>query len=338
IGVAVNDRQISDPDTVSLTLVTRHFNSIVPENCMKCENIHPEEDRYYFAAADSFVNFGIAHDMAIIGHCLIWHSQCAPWFFVDKDGNQISAEILKRRMKEHIYTVVGRYKGLIHGWDVVNEAFLENGEYRKSKFYEILGEDYIPLAFQYAHEADPDAELYYNDYGMNFPKHRAAVVSLVRSLKEKGLRIDAVGMQGHMGMNYPNVRQFEKSIVAFGDAGVNVMITEWDMSALPTISQSANVSDIVKYNKKMNPYPDGLPEKVSRKWNKRMKMFFNLFLKHSDVISRVTAWGVSDDVSWRNDYPMHGRMDYPLFFDRNLQPKPFVIELCTENNQKQYIK
>ena len=331
IGVAVNVNQSSGVDTSSIKLVKQHFNSIVAENCMKCEVIHPEEDRYDFTLADQFVSFGEKNGMAVIGHCLIWHSQLAPWFCVDEKGNNVTPEVLKQRMKDHITTIVTRYKGRIKGWDVVNEAILEDGSYRKSKFYEILGEEFIPLAFQYAHEADPDAELYYNDYAMNMPGKREGVVKLVSSLKEKGIRIDAVGMQGHMGMDYPDINEFEQSIVAFAGTGVKVMVTEWDMSALPTVKQSANISDTVAYQKMLNPYPETLPDSVSKAWNNRMKQFFGLFEKHADVISRVTAWGVSDSDSWKNDFPVKGRHDYPLLFDRNYQPKPFVKEIMAES-------
>lgn len=331
IGVALNVNQSSGVDTSSIKLVKQHFNSIVAENCMKCEVIHPEEDRYDFTLADQFVSFGEKNGMAVIRHCLIWHSQLAPWFCVDEKGNNVTPEVLKQRMKDHITTIVTRYKGRIKGWDVVNEAILEDGSYRKSKFYEILGEEFIPLAFQYAHEADPDAELYYNDYAMNMPGKREGVVKLVSSLKEKGIRIDAVGMQGHMGMEYPDINEFEQSIVAFAGTGVKVMVTEWDMSALPTVKQSANISDTVAYQKMLNPYPETLPDSVSKAWNNRMKQFFGLFEKHADVISRVTAWGVSDSDSWKNDFPVKGRHDYPLLFDRNYQPKPFVKEIMAES-------
>ena len=331
MGVALNVNQSSGVDTSSIKLVKQHFNSIVAENCMKCEVIHPEEDRYDFTLADQFVSFGEKNGMAVIGHCLIWHSQLAPWFCVDEKGNNVTPEVLKQRMKDHITTIVTRYKGRIKGWDVVNEAILEDGSYRKSKFYEILGEEFIPLAFQYAHEADPDAELYYNDYAMNMPGKREGVVKLVSSLKEKGIRIDAVGMQGHMGMDYPDINEFEQSIVVFAGTGVKVMVTEWDMSALPTVEQSANISDTVAYQKMLNPYPETLPDSVSKAWNNRMKQFFGLFEKHADVISRVTAWGVSDSDSWKNDFPVKGRHDYPLLFDRNYQPKPFVKEIMAES-------
>lgn len=331
VGVAVNVRQSSEVDTASVKIIKKHFNSIVAEDCMKSANIHPEEDRYNFKQADQFVKFGQENNMAIIGHCLIWHSQLAPWFCVDQKGNNVSAEVLKQRMKDHITTIVTRYKGKIKGWDVVNEAIEEDGSYRKTKFYEILGEEYIPLAFQYAHEADPDAELYYNDYGMNVPGRRDAVVKLVNSLKAKGLRIDAVGMQGHMGMDYPTIEDFEASMLAFAGTGVKIMITEWDMSALPTVKRSANISDTVTFRKAMNPYPEALPDSVSAVWNARMKAFFNLFLKHADIVERVTAWGVSDGDSWKNNFPVRGRKEYPLLFDRNYEMKPFLKELINEN-------
>ena len=331
VGVAVNVRQSSEVDTASVKIIKKHFNSIVAEDCMKSANIHPEEDRYNFEQADQFVKFGQENNMAIIGHCLIWHSQLASWFCVDQKGNNVSAEVLKQRMKDHITTIVTRYKGKIKGWDVVNEAIEEDGSYRKTKFYEILGEEYIPLAFQYAHEADPDAELYYNDYGMNVPERRDAVVKLVNSLKAKGLRIDAVGMQGHMGMDYPTIEDFEASMLAFAETGVKVMITEWDMSALPTVKRSANISDTVTFRKAMNPYPEALPDSVSAVWNARMKAFFNLFLKHADIVERVTAWGVSDGDSWKNNFPVRGRKEYPLLFDRNYEMKPFLKELINEN-------
>ena len=334
VGAALNVRQSSGADTSSLKIIKRHFNSIVAENCMKSEKIQPREGEFFFDEADKFVNFGIENNMSIIGHCLIWHSQCPDWFFVDDKGNNVSAEKLKQRMKTHISTVVGRYKGKIKGWDVVNEAIVEDGSYRKSKFYEILGEEFIPLAFQYAHEADPDAELYYNDYGMNVKGRRDGVVKLIRSLKAKGIRIDAVGMQGHMGMDYPDINEFEESMLAFAAEGVKVMITEWDMSALPTARQSANISDTVAFRKSLNPYPDALPDSVNTAWNRRMDEFFTIFEKHSDIVTRVTAWGVSDGDSWKNDFPVRGRKDYPLLFDRDYQPKKFVKDMIDEVENK----
>jgi beta-xylosidase/GH35 family endo-1,4-beta-xylanase len=326
IGCAVSDRQLTQKDDAVRDVIARHYNSIVAEDVMKSENIHPKENKYFWKDADRFVKFGEENNMFIIGHCLIWHSQLAKWFCVDKKGNQVSPEVLKQRMRDHIYTIMRRYKGRIKGWDVVNEAVLEDGSYRNSPFYQILGAEFIPLAFQYAHEADPDAELYYNDYGMDNPGRRDKVIEIVKDLKRRGLRIDAVGMQSHMGMDYPNFDEYEKSLVAFAATGCKVNATEWDMSALPSKIHGANVSDKEAYDKAMNPYPDGLSDEVSRQWNARMSKALNIFLKHQDVIGRVCFWGVSDGDSWKNNWPMKGRTDYPLAFDRNLQLKPFLRE------------
>lgn len=332
IGVAINTVQTSGKDTLVVQLVKQHFNSIVAENCMKSEKIQPQEGVFCFDEADEFVRFGEKNGMAIIGHCLIWHSQLPDWFCKDDKGGNVSPEILKERMKRHIHTVVGRYKGRVKGWDVVNEAIEGDGSWRKSPFYEILGAEYIPLAFQYAHEADPDAELYYNDYNMDGKAKRNKTVELVKMLKERNLKIDAVGMQGHMGLDYPTLHDFEESILAFASTGVKVMVTEWDMSALPTVYEGANISDTVTYKKTLNPYLEQLPDSVSQVWNKRMKAFFHLFEKHSDIITRVTAWGVTDGDSWKNNFPVKGRTDYPLLLDRNYQMKPFIKELIEEND------
>lgn len=324
IGVAINVDQSNGVDVKGDSIITRHFNSIVPENCMKCEKIHPLENEYFWDDADNFVKFGEDHNMQVIGHCLIWHSQCAPWFWYDSEGKLVSAEVLKERMREHITTVVSRYKGRIKGWDVVNEAIEDDGNYRNSPFYQILGEEFIPLAFQYAHEADPDCELYYNDYSMAKPGKRAGVVRLVQQLKERGLRIDAVGMQSHMGLDHPDWAEFEASIQAFIGAGVNVQFTEVDMGALPTVTQHAEVSDNFEYQAALNPYPEALPDSIAQLWNERMDYFMNLVDKYADHVNRITAWGVTDADSWKNDWPIVGRTDYPLWFDRNYQLKPFL--------------
>lgn len=328
MGVALTDAQVVNRFPEKTEIIKRHFNSIVAENTMKSGFLQPREGEFNFEAADAFVEFGLKNKMFIIGHTLIWHSQLPDWFCVDSDGKNVSADVLKKRMKAHIQTVVGRYKGKVKGWDVVNEAIEGDGSFRKSKFYEILGEEFIELAFKYAHEADPNAELYYNDYGMDGEKKRDGVVALVKNLKKKRIRIDGVGMQGHMGLVHPDIAEFEKSINAFSSAGVKVMITEWDMSALPSAwGASANISDTQEFNAKYNPYTESLPEDVSEKWNARMEEFFRLFLRHSNSISRVAFWGVSDDDSWLNNFPMRGRTDYALAFSRDLKPKPFVEKI-----------
>lgn len=332
IGAALNERLITGKDTAGIQVLSKQFNSIVAENCMKSGEIHPEEGHYSFTLPDQFVGLGEKYNMFIIGHTLIWHSQSAQWFCTDDNGENISPEILKERMREHITTIVSRYKGRVKGWDVVNEAILEDGSYRQSKFYEILGEEFIPLAFQYAHEADPDAELYYNDYNEWYSGRRETVIRLIRTLKERGIRIDGIGLQGHLGMEWPSLDEYEETIITYANEGVKVMITEFDLSILPTPKRDlgADISTNFEYQKELNPYTSGVPDDVFEAWNKRMNDFFTLFLKHSDKISRVTMWGISDKDSWKNNFPVHGRTDYPLLFDRNYQPKPIVQQIINE--------
>ena len=336
IGVALNTPQITGADTLSLEIVKKHFNSIVAENCMKSGQIQRTEGVFDFELADQFVEFGEKHNMHIVGHTLIWHSQAPRWFFSDEKGNDVSREVLIERMKNHIYTVVGRYKGRIHGWDVVNEAIEDNGSWRNSKFYQILGEEFVELAFKFAAEADPDAELYYNDYSMALEGRRNGVIKMVKNLQSKGIKIDGIGMQGHLLMEGPSLEDFEKSILAYSDLGVTVMITELDLSALPwpARQQGADIALRAEYEARMNPYTAGLPDSVSVDWNQRMGDFFSLFMKHSDKISRVTQWGVTDNQSWKNNFPTRGRTDYPLLFDRNYQPKPVVERIIKEAQKK----
>lgn len=325
IGTAMDLPQIYGKDRKSVEIIRKQFSSIVAENCMKSMFLQPEENKFFFDDADKFVAFGEKNNMFIIGHTLIWHSQLPKWFFADKDGKDVSPEVLKQRMKSHITTVVSRYKGRVKGWDVVNEAIMEDGSYRKSKFYEILGEEFIPLAFRYAHEADPDAELYYNDYNEWYPGKVATVIKMVKALKAKGIRIDGVGMQAHVGMDTPSIEEYEKAISAYAQSGVKVNITELDISALPSPwGTSANVSDKIAYEEKMNPYRNGLPADVQASWENRYQDFFSLFLKHKNNIRRVTLWGVTDSQSWKNDFPIKGRTDYPLLFDRGYKTKPVV--------------
>lgn len=335
IGVAMNADQIIGKDTAGVRLIKEHFNSITPENCMKSEVLQPEEGKFDFALADQYVDFGQKNNMFIVGHTLIWHSQAPKWFFVDKDGKDVSREVLIERMKNHIYTVVGRYKGRVNGWDVVNEAIEDDGSFRKSKFYEIIGEDYIRLAFEFAREADPEAELYYNDYSMSKEGKRNAVVKMVRNLQSQGVKIDGIGMQGHMTMDFPTLEEEEKSIVAFSETGVKVMITELDLTVLPSpgTKVSADVALSYEYQKQLNPYPNGLPDSVAQAAHDRYAEFFRLFLRHADKIDRVTMWGLTDGDSWRNNWPVPGRTDYPLLFDRNYQPKPIVETIIKEANQ-----
>jgi len=334
-GVAVNAQQVNGVNPIETELIAKEFSAIVPENCMKPQPIHPEENRYNWDDADKFVAFGEKNKQAVTGHCLIWHSQIGRWFFIDADGKDVSPEVLKERMHQHIATVVGRYKGRIKGWDVVNEAFEDNGTYRNSKFYQILGKDFIKYAFQFAHEADPNAELYYNDYNVETPAKCDAIVELVKELKAAGCRIDAVGSQAHWHMNSPTLEATENSIQKLKAAGVKVLYTEMDISILPSPYEGANIAANFKYSKEMDPYREGVPDSIQQKWNQRMLDMFRLFLKYDDVVDRVTVWGLTDNTTWLNNFPIRGRKDYPVLFDRNNQRKSVVdemIKMAKNNN------
>jgi len=329
VGAALNTPLIVGKNREGLSLVKKHFNSIVAENCMKCEKIQPNEGEFDFRLADQFVGFGTANKMKIIGHTLVWHSQVARWMFVDKAGKQVSKEVLINRLRTHIHTVVGRYKGRIHGWDVVNEVLEENGTLRKSPWLKIIGPEYIELAFRFAHEADPDAELYYNDYNLYHPAKRAGAIALIRNLKSRGCRIDAVGEQGHYGLDSNLFEELEKSIVAFSAEGVKVMITELDVSVLPFPSEelTAEISASYEMRPEYNPYPNGISEDVEKRFTDYYLRLFDIFVRHRKTIERVTFWGVGDGQSWRNSWPVKNRTDYPLLFDRAYRAKPVVGEL-----------
>ncbi|MFD2034731.1 endo-1,4-beta-xylanase [Belliella marina] len=329
IGAALSANHINNQGQASMEVLNTHFNSIVAENNMKSGMIQIREGEFNFDVADKFIEYGEANDMHIVGHTLIWHSQAPRWFFTDSDGNTVSPEVLAQRMKDHIHTVVGRYKGKVKGWDVVNEAILDDGSWRKSKFYEILGEDFMKLAFQFAHEADPEAELYYNDFSMAQPGKREGVVKMVKNLQAQGVKIDGIGMQGHIGLEHPKIQEFEKSILAYSELGVTVMITELDLSVLPSPRRDmgAEISTNIEYQQSLNPYTEGLPEDVQKQFDERYLAFFKLFLDHHDKISRVTLWGINDGDSWKNGWPVRGRTDYPLLFNRDNTPKSIVKDL-----------
>ena len=325
IGAAVNTAQYMQEDKRALPLLKTQFNSITPENDMKWMYIHPQPDSFNFVDTDKFVEFGEANDMFIVGHTLVWHSQTPRWVFFHEDGSMLSRDELLERMRNHIHTIVGRYKGRINGWDVVNEALNEDGTMRNSLWYQIIGEDFVAKAFEFANEADPEAELYYNDFNMHQPDKADGAVRLVKSIQDQGIRVTGIGMQGHWGLDYPSPEQLEASIEKFGALGI-VAVTELDMDVLPSASgyQGADVSRREELRDELNPYKEGLPDSVSALQNKQYKMFFETFLKHSDVVNRVTMWGVTDGDSWKNGWPVPGRTNYPLLFDREGNPKSVV--------------
>ena len=324
IGVAVNDDVVSGNDSQTTAIVEKQFNSITPENVMKWQFIHPEPNKYNFEPADRFVAFGEKNKMFIVGHTLIWQNQIPGWAFIDDSNNLLGRDAMLARMKDHIFTVMGRYKGRVNGWDVVNEALNDAGPLHKSKWVETVGPDFVQKAFEYAHEADPNAELYYNDFSLDKPAKREACVRLVKDLKDKGLRIDGVGIQGHWALSYPSRKDIEQFINAFAALGVKVMVTELDIDVLPSATQymGADINVRFELQERLNPYVNGLPDEVQKKLADRYAEIFAVLLEHKDTVSRVTLWGVYDKTSWLNNWPIRGRTSYPLLFDRNYQPKP----------------
>ena len=311
IGVAINQRQFGGADAAAVDLITKQFNQISPENVLKFQPTQPAADRYAFDEADRYVQFGVDRHMQVIGHNLVWHSQTGTWVFEGADGKPADRDTLLTRMREHIRTVVGRYKGRIHGWDVVNEAIDEDGSMRKSPWQVGIGDDYVAKAFEFAHEADPDAELYYNDFNLEKPAKRAGVIKLVKDLQARKLRIDGIGNQAHWRLDTPTVDEIDGTLVELHGTGLKVMFSELDINLLPNTPRGADPAAA-------NPYPDGLPDEMQQQLARRYADVFGVFVKHRDAVTRVTFWGLSDADSWLN----RGRMNYPLLWDRQRQPKP----------------
>ena len=331
IGSAVNDNLVSKKDSLGEQIVLTEYNTITPENSMKWMYMEPEQGKFEFETADKYIDFSTKNDIAFIGHNLVWHSQLAGWVEKIESKEELSASL-----KNHVQTVAARYSGKIHGWDVVNEALNEDGTLRNSLFLKQLGPDYLINSFKWAQEADPKAELYYNDYNMTRQEKRAGAIKLVKDIQASGARIDGIGMQAHWGLEDPTLEEIETSILEYSDLGIQVMITEFDITVLPNPwdLEGAEVSQNFEGSEHMNPYTKELPDSVNTQLAQRYKDIFSLFKKHSDKISRVTFWGINDGVSWLNSWPIEDRTNYPLLFDREYNRKPAyysVLEVAKDS-------
>ena len=262
IGVAMNQRQSDGVDTAAVDIITKQFNQISPENLLKFQSVHPAADRYVFDAQDRYVQFGVDRRMQVIGHNLIWHQQTSAWVFQGTDGKPADRDTLLARMRDHIHTVVGRYKGRIQGWDVVNEAVDEDGSLRKAPWRDGIGDDYVAKAFEFAREADPNAELYYNDYNLEKPAKRAGVIRLVKDLQARGLRIDGIGNQAHWQLQSPTIAEIDQAFTELSGTGLKVMYTELDINLLPPAGRGADPATA-------NPYANGLPDEKQQELAKR---------------------------------------------------------------------
>ena len=320
IGTALSAQQIEEKDSGAAKLVPKQFNAATPENIMKAEIIHPGWDRYNFDLADKLVAYGKKNDIKITAHTLIWHSQTPSFLRGMKDADSV-----KQYFTNHITTVASRYDGKVYSWDVVNEALNEDGTLRNSIFLQKLGNDYIVEAFRLAQKAAPHTLLYYNDYNIEQPKKRAGAIEIIKKIQAAGVRIDGVGIQGHWHADNVPMENIEQSIKEFSALGIQVAFTELDLSVLPNPGNrpnSADISQTAEYNAKINPYTKALPDSLQQKLAIAYADLFNLFLKYKDNISRVTFWGVNDGQSWLNGFPVRGRTNYPLLFDRQFNPKP----------------
>jgi endo-1,4-beta-xylanase len=318
IGVAVAPDNLKGDEA---HLILQQFNSITPENAMKMGPIHPEENRYYWNDADSIVEFAQKNGLRVRGHNLCWHNQTPRWLFKDSSGRNVTKEVLLQRLKDHITTVVNRYKGKIYAWDVVNEAIADDSAHylRNSLWYQICGEDFIAKAFEYAHAADSNALLFYNDYNEINAFKREKIYKLVKELKDAGVPIHGIGLQGHWAINEPSNKQLDSTIKKFADLGLKVQITELDISVYPK-----------EHNARERKPADADTTFASEKEKKQIevyKMCFEVFRKYRKILSGVTFWNVSDRRSWLDNFPVRGRKDYPLLFDKDLKPKKAYWEV-----------
>lgn len=332
VGNALSEEISSGRDAESLGIILKQFNSVTPENVMKAERINPRPGVYNFKPADDFVEFGIKNNMFVIGHTLIWHNQTPAWFFEDKNGKPNTKEAQIERMRSHIETVAGRYAGKIQAWDVVNEVLDDDGSYRPTTWVNSVGngDTLVKNAFKFTSKYAPNTELYYNDFNAWRPTKRDGIMRMVRMLKKEGVRIDGIGIQGHWGLNYPKKEYIEAAIDSFASLGVKVMITELDIDVLPLTKEGQIIGkgllepqyNLEEFRAFLDPYKKGLPKEVQQQLTNRYAELFEIFYRKRDKIDRVTFWGLHDGMSWKNDYPISGRTNYPLLYDRDKKPKP----------------
>ncbi len=319
IGVALNQRNVSTPDQINL--VKAEFNSITAENDMKPGEIHPKEGVWNFERADKIANFCRQNGIKLRGHCLCWHSQFADWMFTDKKGKEVKKEVFYERLREHIHTVVNRYKDVVYAWDVVNEAMADdNGggprwgrfggqepsPYRQSRHFRLCGDEFIAKAFQFAREADPNALLFYNDYSCVDEGKRERIYNMVKKMKDAGVPIDGIGMQGHYNIYFPSEEQLEKAIVRFKELVKHIHITELD------IRMNQEMGGQLQFSRGENKPVAGY---MNTMLTDQYSRIFKVFRKHKDVIDCVTFWNLGDRDSWL------GVNNHPLPFDENYKPK-----------------
>ncbi|WP_441291619.1 endo-1,4-beta-xylanase [Sorangium sp. KYC3313] len=326
IGAAVDSQSYM----THAALLKTHFNSITAENEMKFESLQRNENSFTYDAADRIVSFAVTNKMKVRGHALVWHSQNPAWLFSNGSGGTVSRQTLLTRMKNHISNVVRHFRGKVYAWDVVNEAMMEDGSYRtgnladgqRSRWYEVLGESYIAEAFKAAHEADPDAKLFYNDFYNYIPAKQQGIYNMLKGLLDQGVPVHGVGLQAHLNIEpstvttnqavHQNVANMEEAIKLYSSLGLDVQVTELDLSLyIPGVT----------YNQSTFYTAATFTDALKAKQAARYREFFELFRKYKSVITGVTFWGIADDNTWLSEFSS-GRKDFPLLFDGNHNPKP----------------
>jgi len=316
VGATITTRTLRHPHQ---KLLLKHFNSVTAEYQMKLRSIHPfsqhpSDDIFFFESADRIVEFALKNDFVVRGHTLIWHKSTPGWFFRKPNGSLLSRDELLSRMRTYIQTIVTHFKGKIHSWDVVNEAVADDtNTYRNNLWYKIIGADYIEKAFVWAHEADPDALLYYNDYFAVFPPKREKIYRIIKDLLSKGVPVHGIGIQAHWDLDWPKIIDIKSTIEKFTSLGVAVQFTELDVS----------VYSFKDFKKK---YHD-LPEELENQQAARYRSIFELFRQHRDLIEGVTLWGIADDHTWLDNFPVKSRKNWPLLFDMQHRPKKSFWEV-----------
>lgn len=314
IGVAVNQRNISDPTQIEL--IKKQFNSITAENDMKSGELHPSEGVWKWDRADKVANFCRQNGIKLRGHCLVWHSQFCDWMLNDKNGKPVKKEVFYARLRDHIHTVVNRYKDIVYAWDVVNEAMSDGGgrgfggkepnPYRQSQLYNFCGDEFIAKAFEYAHEADPNAILFYNDYNAATPAKRDRIYNMVKKMQDAGVPITGIGMQGHYNIYGPSEEDVDAALTKYSELVKHIHITELDIRCNQEMGGQLQFSRGER---------SVMPGYISTLQEDQYARIFRVFRKHKDVIDNVTLWNLCDADSWL------GVNNHPLPFDENLKPK-----------------
>jgi endo-1,4-beta-xylanase len=321
MGVGISDR-IGNL-TNDWSLLTAQFSMVTPENCMKPNPVQVVEGRFNFTQPDAFMAFASEQKLQVVGHCLVWakDDRTPPWFY--REGtNEASSALLLERMKKHIDTVAGRYRGRVAMWDVVNEALDDGTNYlRPSGWSKACGEEFILKAFEYAHAADPGALLIYNDYNNELPAKREKLIRLVQTLQKRKAPLGAIGLQGHYEIGQVPFKDIEDTLIAMKKLGVKVVVSELDIDVIPRARWWADGGKHREELAKLDPYKEGCPPEVLRQQADDYAKLFGLFRKYAPNIARVSFWNLHDGESWLNDFPWR-RVNHPLLFDRERKPKP----------------